>query len=211
MIGLYILLGILGLLAVLWLLPLRRRLRYDEGGGSVCLAIGPKRLQLYPKPPKKPRKQKKKKKQAEKAAEKPEAQEESSLRERLGGKLPLFRQLLRLGTEALGRLLRHLTVTDLRLTLFVGTRDRDPAAAALRYGAGWSAVGALLPFLERHFIIKDRDIQVYLDENAHEDRILASATLHILLGELVHLALVYGIRALGIYRREKRAESHPEA
>jgi len=118
---------------------------------------------------------------------------------------------LRLGTEALGRLLRHLTVTDLRLTLFVGTRDRDPAAAALRYGAGWSAVGALLPFLERHFIIKDRDIQVYLDENAHEDRILASATLHILLGELVHLALVYGIRALGIYRREKRAESRPEA
>ena len=71
MIGLYILLGILGLLAVLWLLPLRLRLRYDEGGGSVCLAIGPKRLQLYPKPPKKPRKQKKKKKQAEKAAEKP--------------------------------------------------------------------------------------------------------------------------------------------
>ena len=210
MIGLYILLGILGLLAALWLMPLRLRLRYDESGGSVRLAIGPKTLQLYPKPPKKPPKQKKKKKQEK---QEPEAleEEEKSIRQRLGGKLPLFRQLLPLGAEALGKLLRKLTVTDLRIALNVAAKDRDPAAAAMRYGTGWSAVGALVPFLERHLNIKQREIQVTLVEDAGEDRITASGTLHILLGELVHLALVYGIRALRIYRREKRAGKSPEA
>ena len=74
--------------------------------------------------------------------------------------------------QALHCLLRHLTVTDMTLELAVATRDKDPALAAIKYGAGWSAVGALTPFLEQHLRIKARKINVIMDPNAAEDRIL---------------------------------------
>ena len=53
-------------------------------------------------------------------------------------------------------------------------------------------------------IIKARKINVIMDPNAAEDRILASGTLHIFLGELLHLALHYGIRGIRIYLRTKK-------
>ena len=116
----------------------------------------------------------------------------------------MFRQLLALGTEALEQLLRKLTVTDMSLCLAVATQHQDPALAAIKYGAGWSAVGTLTPFLEQHLRIRRREINVTMDPNAAEDRILASGTLHIFLGELLHLGLHYGIRGLRLYRSTKK-------
>ena len=201
MTALWVLLGILAVLALLWFLPLKLFLRYDQSGGSVTAKIGPKSIPIFPRPPAKPKKEKKKRKKKEEPPEPDEEVEESS---GLGGKLPLFRQLLALGLEALDCLLRHLTVTELDVHLFVGTVDHDPAAAALKYGAGWSAVGALVPFLEKHLNIRRRSMDVTMNTNASEDRILASGTLHIFLGELIHLALHYGIRGLRIYRATKK-------
>lgn len=205
MTALWVLLGILAVLALLWFLPLKLFLRYDQSGGSVTAKIGPKSIPIYPRPPAKPKKEKKKRKKKEETPEpeepEPDEAEESS---GLGGKLPLFQQLLALGLEALDSLTRHLTVTELDVHLFAATIDHDPAAAALKYGAGWSAVGALVPFLERHLDIRRRSMDVSLDTNASEDRILASGTLHIFLGELIHLMLHYGIRGLRIYRATKK-------
>lgn len=204
MTALWVLLGILAVLALLWFLPLKLFLRYGQSGGSVTAKIGPKSIPIYPRPPaksKKEKKRKEKKKTSEPEEPEPDEEEGSS---GLGGKLPLFRQLLVLGLEALDSLMRHLTVTELDVHLFVATLDHDPAAAALKYGAGWSAVGALVPFLERHLDILRRSMDVSLDTNASEDRILASGTLHIFLGELIHLMLHYGIRGLRIYRTTKK-------
>ncbi len=202
MTALWVLGIVLGVLAALWFLPVRLRLRYDQSGGRVILKIGPFAARIYPPKPKKPKKPKKSKT----AKPKPDAEApaEEAKRQGIGGKLPLFRQLLGLGVEALERLLRHLTVTDLNLRLSVATRGKDPAAAALKYGGGWSAVGALVPFLEQHFRIKSRKIDVIMDQQAAEDRIFASGTLHIFLGELLHLVLHYGIRGLKIYLRTKK-------
>ncbi len=214
MIGLYILLGILALLVILWFLPLRLKLRYDGSGGTVRLWIGPKSIHLYPKPQlsdrKRRRQEQKAAKQRKKREKEPEEDEsdpepQPSLLQRIGGDLPKFRRLLSLGVEAVGRLLRKLKITDLKLTLSLGTLDRDPAKTALLYGSGWSALGALVPFLEHHFRIRDREMDVRLDTESTEDRILAEGTLHILLGELLHLAIVYGIRGLKIYRAPKEA------
>ena len=90
------------------------------------------------------------------------------------------------------------------MQLAVATRGKDPAAAALKYGGGWSAVGALVPFLEQHLIIRRRNIDVIMDTQAAEDRIFTSGTLHIFLGELLHLGVYYGIRALKLYLRTKK-------
>lgn len=211
MIAVYILLGILALLALLWFLPLRLKLRYDGSGGTVRLWIGPKLVSLYPKPQPSEKKrlrqeakaEKKHKKQKDAPEEKDEAKSEASLLQRIGGDIPKFRRLLALGTEAVGKLLRKLRVTDFNITLSLGTQGRDPARTALLYGSGWSALGALVPFLERHFRIRDRAMDVRLDTESAEDRILAQGTLHILLGELLHIAVVYGIRGLKIYRTPK--------
>ena len=89
------------------------------------------------------------------------------------------------------------------MQLAVATRGKDPAAAALKYGGGWSAVGALVPFLEQHLIIRRRNIAI-MDTQAAEDRIFTSGTLHIFLGELLHLGVYYGIRALKLYLRTKK-------
>mgnify|MGYP002710438339 CR=1 FL=1 len=198
MTALWVLLILIAVLAALWFLPLRLMLRYDQSGGSVKAEIGLISINVYPRPPAK----KKQEKQSDKEkSPEPEREKASS---NLGGKLPLFRQLLALGAEALERLLRKLTVTDMRLTLSVATQNQDPALAAIKYGAGWSAVGALIPFLEQHLIIRRRSIQVTMNPAAAEDCILASGTLHIFLGELVHLVLVYGIRGLKLYRLTKK-------
>lgn len=202
MTALWVLLIILGVLAALWFLPLRLLLRYDQSGGRITAKIGPVSVGIYPGKPKKEKKKKKKK--TEIKPEEPEQPEEEKKDSGTGGRLPLFRQLLGLGVEALNQLLRHLTVTDLTLQLAVAARDKDPALAAIQYGAGWSAVGALIPFLEQHFRIKSRKIDVIMDQTAAEDRILASGTLHIFLGELLHLGVHYGIRGLKIYLRSKK-------
>lgn len=198
-------LGIIALvLLALWFLPLRLKLRYDENGGTVGLRIGLISVCLYPRKPKQPKKTKKRKKtekEPEEAAEDP--QDETKKRD-IGGLIPLFRELIGLGIEALECLLRHLTVTDLTLQLAVATQWKDPAAAALKYGGGWSAVGALVPFWEQHLIIRRRNIDVIMDTQAAEDRIFASGTLHIFLGELLHLGVHYGIRALKLYLRTKK-------
>lgn len=205
MTALWVLLIILAVLAALWFLPLRLLLRYDQSGGTVTARLGPISVGIYPGKPKKANKKSNKK--VKKKPEEPEEQEEPEEAKKdsgTGGRLSLFRQLLGLGVEALEQLLRHLTVTDMTLQLAVATRDKDPALSAIQYGAGWSAVGALIPFLEQHFRIKSRKIDVIMDQTAAEDRILASGTLHIFLGELLHLALHYGIRGLKIYLRSKK-------
>ena len=202
MTALWVLLIVLAVLAALWFLPLRLRLRYDRSGGAVTAKIGPIPVEIYPGKPKKAKKKSKKK--DKKKPEEPEKPEETKKDSGIGGRLPLFRQLLGLGVEALECLNRHLTVTDMTLQLAVAARDRDPAAAAIRYGAGWSAVGALTPFLEQHLRIRSRKIDVTMDPNAAEDHILASGTLHIFLGELLHLGLHYGVRGLKIYLRSKK-------
>ncbi len=194
-------LGIITLvLFALWFLPLRLKLRYDEKGGTVRLCIGLISICLYPR---KPKSQKKRKKPKKEPKETTEPQEETKKRD-IGGLLPLFRELIGLGIEALECLFRHLTVTNLTVQLSVATQGKDPAAAALKYGGGWSVVGALVPFLEQHFNIRQRNIDVIMDTQAEEDRIFASGTLHIFLGELLHLGVHYGIRGLKLYLRAKK-------
>ena len=72
----------------------------------------------------------------------------------------------------------------------------DPCDLAINYGKTWTAVGNLLPVLERWFVIKKRDVEVECDFEGSSTTISARLDLTITLGRLFSMGFRYGIRGL---------------
>ena len=172
-------------------LPLGGCVRYDDRGVLVRIVAGPVKFTVLPmkKKEKKPRKEKPKQ---EKPAEekKPAGQEEK----KKGGSLKDFLPLLDILFDLLKDLRRKLRVNLLEVKLILA--GDDPCDLAVNYGRAWTAVGNLMPRLERFLVIKKRDVQVECDFTASQTKIYAQAELTITFGRLVALAAVYGFRAL---------------
>ena len=113
-------------------------------------------------------------------------------------------ELLDLGVQTLGDLRRKLRVEELTLHVCIGGSD-DPAAAAMRYGRAWAAIGAITPALDRLFIIKKRDIQPALDYNETSMKVDARLITTITIGRSLALALHAGVRFLKILNQRKKA------
>lgn len=197
MLALWIILGILAALGLIGCIPVGVTAVYDQGGPRVDAVAGPVRLRLYPRPPKPPREEKPKKK--EKTA--PNPSQEPEEKQPLGGKLPLFRELIGLVLEAQAALRNKLRIRELTLHLTVGGKGDDPAAAAIGYGSAWAAIGNLMPLLERAFRIEQRDIAPQVDFTTQETTVYAKATAVISVGAILRMGVYYGLRGLKIYRR----------
>ena len=182
----------LGVIFLLGILPLGVSARYSGEGPLLRVVIGPVRLTLFPR-----KKKEKKPKPAKKTAEQPKKQEEplpkppqppkqepAMDKKEKGGSLLNF----------LGDFRRKLRVNRLELKLILA--GGDPCDLAVNYGRAWTAVGNLMPQLERLFVIKKRDVEVECDFTASETLVIARLDLTITLGRLLGLAIVYGIRAL---------------
>lgn len=192
----------LAVLVLLAWLPLGVRVRYDSGGPLLKLLAGPVKITLYPRPKKKPKPEKK----APEATSEPEEprqeepqppqppKEEPSKPKQKGGSLLDFLPLVKTALDLLGDFRRKLRVNDLELKLILG--GGDPCDLAVNYGRAWTAVGNLIPQLERLFVIKKRDIQVECDFTASETLVIARLDVTITLGRLLSLAVRYGLRAL---------------
>jgi hypothetical protein len=192
---------VFGLLVLLCLLPVGARVVYSSAGASVRLLVGSVSVCLYPKKPKKSKKQTKPKKPSSpEKSKKPE----KAPKEPLGGKLPLFRQLLSLGLEALGCLRRKLVLKNLVLTLTVGGQGEDPAGSAVSYGRAWAAVGTLIPVLENTFQIRQRDIRVHIDFTSPETVIYVDGSILLRVGDILWIAIFYGIRGLKLFLNHKK-------
>ena len=113
-------------------------------------------------------------------------------------------ELLDLGVQTLGDLHRKLRVEELTLHVCIGGSD-DPAAAAMRYGRAWAAIGAITPALDRLFVIKKRDIQPALDYNETSMKVDARLITTITIGRSLALALHAGVRFLKILNQRKKA------
>lgn len=195
--------GIVFLLAVL---PLGVSVKYGAAGLLVRVLLGPVKLTVFPMA-KKEKKEKKKKEPAtgEKAQtgepkaekplpqppqppppEKPEKQE--------GGSLLDFLPLVKVALDFLGDFRRKLRVRELYLRLILASSD--PCDLAVNYGRTWTAIGNLMPQLERLFVIKKRDVEVGCDFTASETKVIARLEITITLGRLLALAAAYGIRAV---------------
>ena len=201
--GWWITLGILALLAIL---PLGIRVSYDGDGPLVKVVIGPVRFTVYPRP----KKEKKTQKKAEKKPEAKQKQEpenlpeppqppkaEKAAKKEKGGSLKNFLPFVKLGLDFLGDLRRKLRVRQLYLRLVLA--GDDPCDLAVNYGKTWTAVGNLLPALERWFVIKKRDVEVECDFTASETIVLARLEITMTLGRLLSLAAVYAVRVIKEY------------
>lgn len=198
--GWWITLGVLILLAIL---PLGVRVSYDGDGPLVKIVAGPVRFTVYPRPRKKekPPKETEKKqetKQKQEAEELPKPPQppkpEKATKKEKGGSLKDFLPFVKLGLDFLGDFRRKLRVRQLYLRLILA--GDDPCDLAVNYGKTWTAVGNLLPALERWFVIKKRDVEVECDFTASETKVIARLEITMTLGRLLSLAAVYAVRGI---------------
>ena len=188
MTGWLIALGILVLLAVL---PVGVCLIYNEDGLVLSLFLGAVKIKLFPKASKEKKKKEKTKKQKKtKLASKPQ----SVKKERSGGKITDFMTHVDKGLKFLGSFRRKLRVKRLELNYVMA--GGDPCDLALNYGKAWTAVGNIMPLLERIFVIKKRNIQVQCDFAEVAARISARLEITITIGRVVGIAVKYGVKAL---------------
>lgn len=188
--GWLIALGILVLLAVL---PVGVCLIYNEDGLILSLLLGAIKIKLFPKASteKKKEKPKKKKKQKQKNTA---TKDKKKNKKKSGGKLTDFLPLVDIGLQFLGSFRRKLRVK--RLEILYVMAGGDPCDLALNYGKAWTAVGNLMPLLERIFIIKKRNIQVQCDFAADSAKISARLDITITVGRVVGIAVKYGFKAI---------------
>lgn len=194
MTALWIILAIALVLTVLNLLPVGVDAAYADETFSLAARIGPFRLRLLPKPPdakpkKKPQKPKK---------EKPKKKSAS----------PDIRTILvlaKLGLQALNRFRQRLRVQLLRLVFVSGAPD--PYDTALAFGYVNAALGALTPLAERALRIDERDIQTGVDFQAGQPRIDARIVCTIRIGQIVVIALAFGVGFLKQKMHSKQARA----
>lgn len=202
----------LGILVLLAILPLCVSVIYDDQGPLVRLYLGPVRLKLYPKKKKeltekqiqrneekaKAKKLAKEQKKAKKAEEKKAQKGRVSAKvAKKGGSFTDFLPLVKMGIDFLGDFRRKLRVKVLNMKLIMA--GGDPCDLAVNYGKAWAALGNLMPYLDRIFVIKKRDLEVECDFTADKTLIYARLDISITLGRLVKLVVYHGVKILVKY------------
>lgn len=188
MTGWLIALGILVLLAVL---PVGVCLIYNEEGLVLSLLLGAVKIKLFPKASSEKKKEKSKK---EKKQKKAASKGKKGKKKRSGGKVTDFLPLVDIGLQFLGSFRRKLRVRRLEMRYVMA--GGDPCDLALSYGKAWTAVGNLMPLLERVFVIRKRNIQVQCDFAADSAEISARLDITITVGRVVGIAVKYGFKAI---------------
>lgn len=133
---LYILLGILLVLFLLLLMPVKLKATYNEDFRCV-LKIGFVKFSLYPPKPKKKKKKKPKKADEEQKSE--ETKKESFIKEKgISWLIDLIKKIADLAVGALKDFFRHIIVKKLLLSISIA--GSDAADTAVKYGYCCSAV-----------------------------------------------------------------------
>lgn len=195
MTALWIILAIALVLTALNLLPVGVDAAYTDETFSLAARIGRLRLRLLPKPPDaKPKKKKPPKPKKEKPKKKSASPD-----------IRTILALAKLGLQALNRFRQKLRVQLLRLVFVSGAPD--PYDTALEFGYVNAALGALTPLAERALRIEERDIQTGVDFQAERPRIDARIVCTIRIGQIVVIALAFGIGFLKQKMHAKQARA----
>ena len=198
MIACYITLGLVLFLLLIGQIRLGALAEYDASGFIVKLKIGPFGYAVYPRQKKGQDDRKKVKKDT---ASPDDTQKNSNLKKK-GGSLGLILDLIPVITEAAGELLRKIRMDDLELHL-IWAAD-NPASAAMGYGAANAAVGMIYRPLDQAFRIQHSDIDISVDFEQTEPVVRAKAILTITVGQIVTLAVRYGMKALRIQMKRRK-------
>ena len=133
-------------------------------------------------------------KEAKPLPQPPQPPPEKKQKTEKGGSLLDFLPLVKTALDFLGDFRRKLRVDDLYLRLILASSD--PCDLAVNYGKTWTAVGNLMPQLDRLFVIRKRDVEVQCDFAASDTTVIARVDITITLGRILALVTVYGIRAV---------------
>ena len=175
---------------------------YDQEGVRVFVRAAGFHICVFPV--------KKKKKQKPKKAKKPKkekkAKEPVPMKERIGGAVGYVQTLLPVVIKAVGYFFKKLQIDTLRLRLVAGSPD--PADAAKVYGTASAALGALWQPLTQAFDVKDGHARVDLDFESDRMTIWAAASLSIKIGQIIWLAVYFGIWALVRFLKERKRQKN---
>ena len=179
----------LGILLLLGLFPLGVSAVYDEDGPLVRIIAGPFRFKVFPTAQNKKKKDKKKDKQTKEKdqgkSQKASGKKSGTKGKKKGGPITDFLPLVKVVLDFLNGFRRKLRVKTLELKVIMAADD--PCDLAVNYGKAWTAVGNLMPALERVLVIKKRDIEVECDFTADKTRVFANVDMTITLGRLLSL------------------------
>ena len=183
MVALYILGGLIALLFAISRLRVGVHVRFGPELW-VWATLGPKKVQLIPKPAPKPQKEKKPKKPKE---PKPEAEEKPKKKKGLPLSLDELRELLPAVWESLQRVLhnvgKRIRIDPLYLNVVFG--DPDPCETAERYGAACSAMWAVMPRLERLVQLPDPELHFNVDFSAESTKASGEIGVYFRIGDFV--------------------------
>lgn len=183
-----------GVLFLLAILPIGVSAVYNTYGPLVRLIAGPVKVTVFPSKKAKKEKDKPKPKKEKKEAS-PSVKTKS--KEKKGGSFKDFLPLLDLILDFLDKFRRKLRVNRLEMKLVMA--GDDPCDLAVNYGKAWTALGNLMPHLERLFVIKKRNLEVECDFTAEKTLIFARLDLTITIGRILSMGVVHGIRILRQY------------
>ena len=176
---------------------------YDQNGVQVFVRVAAFHIQVFPlkkktgeKKPKKAKKPKKEKK----------PKQPVPMKEKIGGALGYVQTLLPVVIKAVGYFFKKLQIDTLRLRLVAGSPD--PADAAKVYGTASAALGALWQPLTQAFDVKDGHARVDLDFESDRMTIWAAASLSIKIGQIIWLAVYFGIWALVRFLKERKRQKN---
>ena len=174
------------LLCGLAILPIGFRGVYCQSRPGVWLLIGPLKIRVYPG---RPRENKAKQKKA--SGQRKQSATDNS---KMGGSYRDFLPIVRTIFAFLEHFRRKIRVNDLQFKIILA--GDDPSTLAINYGRAWTALGNLMPHLERLFVIKKRDLEVECDFTSDMTLIYAKADVTITVARTIHLLSRYGIRVL---------------
>ena len=169
---------VLAVLCSLAFFPLGFCAEYRENDSGVWLLIGPLKFRVYP---------------GKETPKKKESKAQKSFSPK-GGSYRDFEPVVRAILDFLGQFRRKIRVRDLELKLVLA--GDDPCDLAVNYGRAWAALGALIPLIERLFIVKKRDLSVDCDFTGDKTRIYAKINATITLGRTLHLLSRHGIKVI---------------
>lgn len=202
---------------------------YGEEGFRAWVKLLGKAILLFPKPQKTRTQQEKERlkaekkaaKKARKAAKKEEKQRRKAEKEKKkpdeekpeepekkGGKAELILALLPVAVQALGALKKRIRIDPLRVRYTAGCPDA--ADTALLYAKASGGAGVVVALLEEGFDVRRREVSVEMDFLAGHSTIYLRAGVSIKVGQVLYLAIRYGIACIKVYMKKQREKAERE-
>lgn len=201
---LWILLGLLALLAAALLIPVKIRGSYEDGAPFLYVRYGPVKIQLFPPEEKLEEGEKKPPKEKKAKPEKPKKPKAKINMEQI---LYALEKLPPILGRALKRTGRCIHIRPLKLYVLVA--GVDPAATAMLYGRMEAALAAGFPILERVLRLKDADVRLYMDFTERQMDFIADVGVSLRPWSLVWMALRAGGSLLKWYLGFRKLASPP--